>query len=130
MGCDSHLSIETLQPFINSLRWETYALDVPQDRDYDVFEAMAGVRSKDKTKEPIFPPRGIPFDASQSVIYWYKRSGEHTPSWLYPFEFAKAMDSIDRDDLGKEWHALEAILTSLAKIYGDRNVRLVFFFDS
>ncbi len=131
MGCNSHLSIEIRGTYSNTL-WETWALDIPESRDYILYEKMAGVRGADAAA--VVLPRGIPSDASQGVRYWVNRAGDdgHSHSWLYPSEFSTALvkSTYEDDEPRKIWKSLDLVLKSLADVYGDSNVRLVIFFDN
>lgn len=130
MGCNSHLSIEyqDMKSYAPT-RWEAFALDLPESRDYSLYTAMAGVRGS--RREAIVQPRGIPKDASTPVMYWIKRAGEdgHTHSWLHPDEFHRTIQA-SHADRSKIWDAIDGVLTTLKTIYGDQHVRLVFFFDN
>ena len=135
MGCNSHISVEILGRWINSKQWETWALDLPESRDYYLYEAMAGVRGEEE--KAVVLPRGVPADASRAVKYWVERAGEdgHSHSWLYPAEFNKALKQSGLGDgaqyeTAKEWVALDSVLKGLGQVYGEESVRLVFFFDN
>lgn len=130
MGCNSHLSIEVRARYTHSPdRWDVWALDLPESRNYYVYEAMAGVRGEDSNA--IVLPRGIPKDCSSVIEHWVKRAGEdgHTHSWLSPHEFDKVMKKVEVVE-GKEWNSLNKVLITLEEIYGRENVRLVFYFDN
>lgn len=129
MGCNSHLTIEIKQRWDSDTAWSVWALDLPESRDYNLYEAMAGVRGEDE--KALVLPRGIPADASQGTAYWIKRAGEdgHSHSWLSPEEFHAAVVQADAGST-KEWGSLDAILATLEKTYGKNNVRLIFFFDN
>lgn len=128
MGCNSHLSIEVKYRWSTDTSWSVWALDLPESRDYDLYEAMAGVRGEDGKE--LFLPRGIPTDVTQGTGYWIKRAGEdgHSHSWLTPKEFHACVVQATPD--AKEWLSLDAILTTLEQVYGDGNARLIFFFDN
>jgi len=136
MGCNSHLSIEIQEEWGSSttFTWSTWALDIPESRDYRLYEAMAGVRGGEENA--IVAPRGIPTDASDAVAYWVKRYGEdgHTHSWLYPKEFHAAVERVKAIEgyggVYKEWSALDKILLDLESVYGVNRVRVVFYFDN
>jgi hypothetical protein len=133
MGCNSHLTIEIQGRYGDQTVWETWALDIPESRDYKLYEAMAGARGEEENA--IVTPRGIPADASDTVIYWIKRYGEdgHTHSWLYPKEFEKALKQSKTKEFpnaAREWEALAKVLNSLSDVYGEDHVRVVFFFDN
>ena len=146
MGCNSHLSIEIQGRWSHSpSQWETWALDIPESRDYYLYEAMAGVRGEDYNA--LVTPRDIPADVSRDVKFWVERAGGdgHSHSWLYPSEFSKALKMsddryakhvkeskypADSGGTNKAWLSLDKVLNGLAEVYGDKNVRLVFFFDN
>lgn len=79
MGCDIHGFLEIRN---QDEVWE--AKDrIPDDRDYDWFGILAGVRNYTNTR-PIAEPRGIPFGVSDEVkekIDSWGMDG-HSHSWL------------------------------------------------
>lgn len=125
MGCNSHLSIEVNY----GSAWEPFALDVPESRNYNLYEAMAGVRGY--SGNAVVRPRGIPKDVSRVVEYWIKRASNdgHTHSWLSSDEFHRAMLK-GYGEGTKEWDAIDGVLTTLKMLLGETNVRLIFFFDN
>ncbi|MGH7974947.1 MAG: hypothetical protein ACREBR_05435 [bacterium] len=133
MGCNSHLTIEVKGRWEHSPeRWDLFALDIPESRHYRLYEAMAGVRGEEDNA--VVQPRGIPADADRGTLYWIKRadSDGHSHSWLYAKEFIKALEQATDDKYGngKEWDSLVKVLAALETVYGENNVRLVFFFDN
>lgn len=133
MGCNSHLSIEYRPGHAGDItRWDTYALDVPESRNYVLYEAMAGVRGEESNA--VCPARGEPKDVSRAVKVWLDRweADGHSTSYLYPSEFRQCTDrqSGSGYTLAKEWQCLLVVLEGLGKIYGESNVRVVFFFDN
>lgn len=133
MGCNSHISIEVQGQWDHEiLLWDTLALDIPESRDYALYEAMAGVRGEEENA--VVAPRGIPVDASDAIVYWAKRwEGDgHTHSWLYPNEFHDAVKRAGAADgkVHKPWAAIDKILLALETVYGIEHVRIIFFFDN
>jgi len=131
MGCDIHMAIEVFGNLDHIKQWEVFALDIPTARDYTMFGAMAGVR--DHTVTPVVSPRGMPTDSARATKYWVERGAGHTQSWFYHDEFAEAMRLVreaDNISVCKVFLAVNSTLKALAKVYGETNVRLVFFFDS
>ena len=138
MGCNSHLTIEIKQKWGTVPTWNTWALDIPEARDYRIYEAMAGARGEEENA--VVAPRGEPVDASDAVKYWIKRYGEdgHTHSWLSPKEFQEVIKRVEAINatstvkwgLAPEWVALEKILLTLEEVYGEGNARVVFYFDN
>lgn len=137
MGCNSHLSVEVREPerhYMNG--WETYALDLPESRNYSMYTFMAGVRGDEG--DAIAQPRDIPQDVSTHVKAWWQRwDGDgHTPSYLSSEEFREVIRLYKKSPdnkgygLAKEWLALSEVLNGLEKVYGKENVRVVFFFDN
>lgn len=59
MGCDIHAFIE----FREGDRWRPFGGELNIDRDYDLFGAMANVR----TGGAVVPPRGIPEDMAYAA---------------------------------------------------------------
>lgn len=129
MGCNSHISIEIQGQYSHSpLQWGIWALDIPESRNYRLYEAMAGVRGE--KKNAIIAPRGIPSDIANVTAYWIKRYGEdgHTHSWLFADEFHIAVQKAG--DVDRCWLAVDQLLDVLSKIYGIEHVRLIFYFDN
>lgn len=100
MGCDIHLYIEKkiggkwipAQGFVQT---DEDRIDVPyhdrfNDRDYELFGFLAGVRSPENQH---FEPKGFPKDASKEVRTRFEVWGcdAHTPSYL-TLEELKAVD--------------------------------------
>ena len=84
MGCDIHIHSEIKV----GGKWLHY--DQPEcERDYDLFEKMAGVRGE--LRNAIAPPRGLPEDANETTKFDAKRWGSdgHSHSWLSASEIAE-----------------------------------------
>ncbi len=101
MGCDIHCVLEVRLSdgkghfkwvCADPMRYDPYFDDrygfqlivetnAPDDRDYDYFAALAGVRGD---IEPVIEPRGIPKDACQEYLDMVERfdCDGHTHSWL------------------------------------------------
>jgi hypothetical protein len=85
MGCDIHLYFEKKN---NQGKWEKIEIDerlLPDDRDYQVFSFLAGVRNywKEFQIEPQFADRGIPEDSSCPI-------GETNNFWIGDHSFTHA----------------------------------------
>lgn len=148
MGCNSHLFIETRTDVIRSdvKRWWWLWGEPRESRDYNVYGALAGVRTD--FNKPVCEPRGLPDDASFETKDAFEKAGGdfHTPTWLTPAEFTEAMERVEgprRADpesekywgksgeyLGKDWRVLKRLLPILAEVYGPDNVRLIVAFDN
>ena len=97
MGCDIHLHIEIKL----DNKWEHYS--TPKiDRNYALFEKMAGVRSSGSIS-PICNPKGLPKDATLLTLLDYStfRGYGHSASWLDENEIMILEDYI-KDVLGKD----------------------------
>lgn len=122
MGCDIHASAE--RKFDGS--WDGYVfaagIELDIDRWYTLFGYLAGVRG---IEDPIVEPRGFPSKVSDEVKKDYESwdSDAHTPSWL-TFKELKMLPK----EFKKE--PFYVYLESLAKLHGEDNVRLVFWFDN
>ena len=83
MGCDIHIYAEVK---IGGT-WHHYG-EVECDRDYELFEKIAGVRGD--VSESIAEPRGVPEDATFMTRLHETREGEdaHTKTWLTASEIA------------------------------------------
>ena len=131
MGCNSHLTIEVKKEWYNGTRWETYALDIPESRDYTIYELMAGVRGEEE--KALISPRGIPTDVDMSTKSWIERwEGDvHTHSYLTAAEFRDVLDEYPATEIpDKAWLSLGKVLDTLEQIYGKDRARVVFFFDN
>ena len=138
MGCNSHLALEVREKGYNdSIEWHSYAIDVPESRDYIMYTLMAGVRGDEDLA--IVTPRGIPKDADSWTENWFKRwEGDgHTPSYLSADEYRQVLKKYADFEGGKynevphsNWTALGNVLDALEKTYGKDNARVVFFFDN
>lgn len=126
MGCNSHLYIEA-KPFDWMDAWQTILCDVPESRRYRLYGLLADVRGEGPA---VVPPRGKPSDLSHAVEEAFKSWGSdfHSPTWLYPSEFLKAINECG--DVCFEWRMVAAILKMLAEEYGDDKVRIVIAFDN
>lgn len=101
-------------------------------RNYNLFCALAGVRSYEFTNQPkiISPPRGIPNDCCEEVrneiAYW--TSDAHNISFLYQYE----LEDFDWSDYGETCNdfLLEVLPKMIATGANDIDVRIVFFFDN
>ena len=89
MGCDIHIHAEIRI----AGTWHYYA-PVDCDRDYELFERIAGVRGD--VSEAIALPRGLPNDATFMTMRHYEREREdaHSMTWLSAEEIAAVY----------EWH--------------------------
>ena len=137
MGCNSHLTVEVRSEFLKQSRWETYALDVPESRNYWMYELMAGVRGEEENA--LVAPRGVPADISREAKTWVDRwDGDgHSHSYLTAEEFRNVITAYRKkagtdlyNKLDNDWEAVTAILNILENVYGKDNARLVFFFDN
>lgn len=146
MGCDIHAYIEvrthdtwkileTPRPYKCACGCD-YTPRTPQlppafdVRHYGLFSILAGVRNYDEI-EPVAPPRGVPDVASQEyqdiVSAW---DGDwHTASWLTAAEIL-ADTRLQDPRLPGDWQEFVTRLRDLVRLFGDTDVRLVFFFDN
>lgn len=83
MGCDIHIHAEIRI----AGTWHYYA-PVDCDRNYELFEKIAGVRGD--VSDAIAPPRGLPPDATFMTMRHFNRCPDdnHTPTWLSAEEIA------------------------------------------
>ena len=143
MGCDIHLSIEYRYDYEEEpakvSSWWCWGKNIAGVRDYDMFGYLAGVRNYSEYIRPIVKPRGIPKDVGFDVKDKVDEFGTdgHSHTWLYPNEYIKACaltqfldEQPERGRMAKEWIVLRDVLNSLSKHYGEKNVRLIMFFDS
>lgn len=135
MGCDIHIHSEIK---VNG-KWLHY--DQPNcERDYDLFEKMAGVRGD--IKNAIAPPRGIPDDATETTKLCCEYDGVdgHSHSWLSSKEIAELSEWADNNDrpwtknewdkwlFGNGYSDFHKYLSARPKFLED--VRFIFWFDN
>lgn len=97
MGCDIHAFIE----FKRGDRWEPFSDELNIERNYDLFGAMANVR----TGGAVVPPRGIPDDmAYMADGGWWKYIGYDYGLTVEQAEQYQRLGSrILKDRDGKPW---------------------------
>jgi hypothetical protein len=142
MGCDIHAHVE-IKKDGEWIHWQSLRIE----RDYDLFEKMAGVRGHDDNA--ISAPRGLPDDVSASSKLASDIDGEdgHSHSWLSlaemieleawiesrPNRRVRVYDSIGYL-FGNGWkdfgEPVPEYCEAKAKELGVSDVRLVFWFDN
>ena len=65
MGTDIHVNLEYIHPLMGVVAAIESGFSI--SRDYDLFNALAGVRHDD-CRPPLFPPRGLPDDVSWEIF--------------------------------------------------------------
>jgi len=133
MGCDIHATMEYDKRYEgNDEWWCSFAKDIQIDRNYTLFSVLANVRNySEEGIKPISEPRGVPenvsFEFKDELEEW--GSDAHSASWVTHAELNDYTDKYpDVINLEKEdWFIA---MKNLATKYGDKNVRLVFFFDN
>lgn len=94
MGCDIHMFVEA-----QNSRGKWVLVDHPDvNRNYDLFEKMAGVRGD--TFNAIAQPRGLPENVSDGTKMHYDYEGEdaHTESYLNLPEIKQLEKWIEKQD--------------------------------
>lgn len=90
MGCDIHLHFERKN---KDGSWDKIHIDsclLPDDRNYDIFAFLAGVRNfGENPYVPIFPERGIPVDCSYNKEDW-EDGCYHSETYAYLNEILEA----------------------------------------
>lgn len=111
------------------------------NRNYALFGVLAGVRSR-CYGDPLYPPRGIPSDASPEYRDMAEGLDWHSHHWLSYLELVEVctvQQCLDLDDShAPGWMPLKEFVTyvvigllePIAKELGDDNVRVVFYFDN
>lgn len=136
MGCDIHLHFEQKN---KEGKWEEIEFDhrlEPDDRYYDVFCFLAGVRGNPEMIEPQFKGRGIPEDSSCEKFFCHDED-IHSCTHAYLDEILKAPwehAGLDKCDF---YIFCEYILPKLCTATGwglnteqERNVRVIIGFDN
>jgi preprotein translocase subunit SecE len=131
MGCDIHLYIEKKSRGI----WKPFDQipreDYPDERNYNVFALLAGVRGQ--YKKVYFPNRGIPVDTS-----YRDKNGPEVDSfiWLGDHSFTYATIHELKKVNWQKYLEYEPQFARFLKQYfpltsfGDKNIRILMGFDS
>lgn len=145
MGCDIHGWVEA-RPFATSKisdDWYSYInAENVLGRNYDMFAKLFGVRLEVVEQRSgqkvisIASQRGLPEygkyqkDSPHVTIDDYREweGDAHSVSWISYKELQKAL--LENDFHDDRMKALFEMMTSLSKLYGEENVRLVVWFDN
>ncbi len=133
MGCDIHAHFEIKV----DNEWLHYS--APRfERDYNLFEKMAGVRGL--SENAISPPKGLPDDISKTVLLNCKWMGSdgHSHSWLNKKEIRElyAFHAKDFISIWEQWGYLGGSGWECFDEYKEdypaeiQDIRLVFWFDN
>lgn len=134
MGCDIHAHVE-VKVKNKWLHWDELKIE----RDYDLFEKMAGVRGD--VKNAIAPPRGLPKDINPSTKLASDIEGidGHSHSWLSIDELLP-LENITKGTwpfgylFGNCWCGFKDTednsSEAAARKLGVTDARLVFWFDN
>lgn len=128
MGCDIHLFIE--KRYKDSKKWVKVngfcPFSIP--RYYKLFTILAGVRDRNWAYKRISKPRGIPKDISKELKDCIRDHAEHSFSYhnLYILKRYK-WGELSFDVFS---NVMMPMLEKLAEEVGEKNVRIVFGFDS
>lgn len=132
MGCDIHMFVEAKN---KSDKW--VMVDKPEvNRNYGLFEKMAGVRGEDYNA--IAQPRGLPDNASEGTMlhYVYWSEDAHTESYLKLSEIEQLMKWIDKQTgmgfcpLGFMFGNGFTLDDDDIRDTGVKDIRFVFWFDN
>lgn len=155
MGCDIHLFAEkrvdgkwqSLDKYSKNIHfapndnsdWKEPEFEIKREdyfysggRNYNLFCALAGVRSFEFSGEPkqVATARGIPSDCCDEIKSEEQRMGSdgHTHSYLYLYE----LEDFDWSDYGKTCNdfILEVIPKMIITGVAKDDVRIVFWFDN
>jgi hypothetical protein len=133
MGCDIHTFVEVKAKD----KWLLY--NQPRvNRNYDLFEKMAGVRGKEENA--ISPPKGLPKDISEStaLIYSVEEPDAHSESYLTLMEIGQLSKWWEAQGY-KQWFDTEfgylfgngfTDIDELSEPLPIEDVRFVFWFDN
>jgi hypothetical protein len=132
MGCDIHLFVEAKN---KDDKW--VMVDNPTvNRNYDLFEKMAGVRGE--SYNALVQPRGLPDNVSEGTRLHRDYWGEdgHTESYLKQSEIEQLEKWIDKQEgfgfcsLGYMFGNGFSLSHDDFRDTGVKDVRLVFWFDN
>ena len=146
MGCDIHATLDYEPYKLKATEqdrkdyhplWRAFAQNIDIDRNYTLFNILAGVRDHD-IRPIIALPRGVPDDASfEFAEELEKWDGDgHSTSWV---TFPELRDYVPDPETVKDyqWDVTSfreddwyRVMEMLANKYGEENVRLCFFFDN
>ena len=117
-------------------KW-TYAYEADGDRNYKLFDVLAGTRGDCR---PLYNPRGLPIDISDKAKKEYEDCGAdaHTPSWLTTQELKECLNTaikrtkdICRDEMKKWLKPYYGIYEKMKeKETRGEPCRMIFWFDN
>lgn len=141
MGCDVHGWIEadyfgkykeTKQESGYTAYYPYVDIRMLADRNYKLFGDLFGVRADDSSKK-LFANRGLPPIEKFHEKDWrdinskdWKADG-HSHTYVYWNELKPHLSQIA---VSEGWQIIFEIMESIAKVRGDKNVRLVCWFDN
>lgn len=146
MGCDIHMFTEQRVDGA----WVLTGEGPYEDRNYDLFWLLGGIRRRPGEIPPVAPARGIPDDASEAVAHEHEQWSldAHSASWLLLSElreFLAANPTAPEQDGSSFWtEGLTALSRcavhddckesdALARACAEgrpHDVRIVFWFDN
>ena len=122
-GCADYQQAESREWLIFDWPW--------LERNYECFAAIAGVRAGMSAVEPLYQPRGLPWDAYEkpqgSLSNWSSELHSHSYLTLSELKAAFEHAGILMTNLPIRWRAIIAAMEVLAK---ELEVRIVFAFDN
>ena len=141
MGCDIHGWVEITNIYKNSPEFIDAIIELPYRRNYAWFATLAGVRNSFNLKV-LSEPKGLP--DKMSIMAELLRAEWKDDGHSYSYLTYKELRGIDWLQLvpyadgpmqltkavGPTWFGLWLMLGYLASVYGEDNVRMVFWFDN
>ncbi len=135
MGCNIHGYIEAKE-YEGSDYWSSIH-EIPYTRNYAFYASIAGVRNYSEIP-PISKPKGLPYDVGTMAKVESKKMGAdgHSHSWLTYKELSDydwmqpVDDSLLIDCIHIHFKSLIKEMGYFASHYGDKRVRVVFWFDN
>jgi hypothetical protein len=129
VGCDIHGFIQIRKPGGTWKRHATTQLNIPDDRHYGVFAALAGVRGEPTHVTPELrgwvPDDELRWDDPGSQTSAARNANFHSATWLTAIE---ALDALSMSELQDT--TLGRVLRGVAREFGPDSVRIVIWFDS
>jgi hypothetical protein len=131
MGTDinGYVEVNTVQVSDEDCWFAVIDIDILVERNYDLFGKLFGVRAQSGF-QPLAATKGIPVDTSNTSIFDGHGNSVVCHTWVDWGELSAFMPNLNVDSALYGWLFIFNSMESLAKKYGNDNVRLVVAFDN